>query len=227
MDGKSILLTGATGMVGGLVLDECLRRPEVGEIGSVGRRRTGADDSRLTEVVHRNFTDFRAVATTFQRRDLALFCLGAYTGAVSDEALCEITVDYAVAFARALREASPQAALCFLSGQGADPSGRSRMAFARYKGAAEKVLLELGFPRLHIFRPGYIHPVEPRRAPTFGYRVARGLYPLVRRLYPNVGLASDDLARAMVHAGLEGTAGHESPILENRDIRALARTIRP
>jgi hypothetical protein len=40
---------------------------------------------------------------------------------------------------------SPDAAFSFLSGNGADPTGRSRLAFARYKGEAEKALLAAGF----------------------------------------------------------------------------------
>jgi uncharacterized protein YbjT (DUF2867 family) len=213
-------------MVGGLALRDSLRHPDVAQVIVIGRRRTGVSDPRLTEVLHRDFTDFRGIAEVFEGRDAALFCLGAYTGAVSDGMLREITVDYTIAFAEALRAGSPEAAFCLLSGQGADPSERSRMAFARYKGAAEKALLALGFPRVHVFRPGYIYPVEPRREPNLSYRIARTLYPLLRHIHRNLGIASNELARAMVHAALYGTGGHGSPVLENLDIRALARRIR-
>jgi uncharacterized protein YbjT (DUF2867 family) len=43
-----------------------------------------------------------------------------------------------------------------LSGSGADPTGRSRMAFARYKGEAETALAAAGFPRVYIFRPVHL-----------------------------------------------------------------------
>jgi uncharacterized protein YbjT (DUF2867 family) len=72
---------------------------------------------------------------------------------------------------------SPDAAFSFLSGNGADPTGRSRLAFARYKGEAEKALLAAGFPRVYIFRPAYIYPVEPRKEPNFSYRLMRAIYP--------------------------------------------------
>ena len=88
-----------------------------------------------------------------------------------------------------------------------DVSLKSRMAFARYKGAAEKVLLKIGFPRVHIFRPGYIYPVTPRKEPNFSYRISRFLYPVLRRVYPNIGIPSENLARAMVHTGLYGVCG--------------------
>lgn len=216
-----LLVTGATGMVGGLVLRHALARPEVTEVVSLGRRKTGVEDARLREVEHHDFTDYRPCAAAFENVDAALFCLGAYTGAVPDDELRRLTVDTVVAFATALHAASPGAAFCLLSGQGADPSGRSRIAFARYKGAAERAILDLGFARAHLFRPGYIYPVEPRREPTALYRVMRTLWPVARRLYPNLGIASDDLAQAMVHAAVHGTAGHASPVLENRDIRRL------
>ena len=79
----------------------------------------------------------------------------------------------------------------------------------------------MGFPRVHIFRPGYIYPVTPRQEPNFVYSISRFLYPLLNRLYPNIGISSENLTRAMVHTGFQGAGEHENPILENRDIRAL------
>lgn len=101
------------------------------------------------------------------------------------------------------------------------------MAFARYKGAAENALIAMGFPRLHIFRPGYIYPETPRQEPNLSYRVMRTLWPLVRRIHPNLGVASDDLARSMVEAALAGTPGRDSETLENRDIRELSERLTP
>lgn len=221
MTEKRIIITGATGMVGGCALRICLENSDVSMVTVIGRSRTGIEDARLREVVVDDFSDYSALTNVLENQDVALFCLGAYTGAVPDDIFRQITLDYSLAFARALHRASPQAAFCFLSGQGADQTERSRMAFARYKGAAEKALLETGFPRLHIFRPGYIYPVTPRKEPNLVYTISRVLYPLLRRLYPNIGISSEDLAAAMVHAGLYGTGENENPVLENKDIRFM------
>ena len=187
----------------------------------IGRSRTGINDAGLREVVVDDFTDYSALTDVLGNQDVALYCLGVYTGAVPDDLFRQITVDYTLAFARALQRASPQAGYCFLSGQGADQTGKSHMAFARYKGEAEKTLLEIGFPRVHIFRPGYIYPVTPRKEPNLVYTITRFLYPLLRRLYPNIGISTEGLAAAMVHAGLYGTGENENPVLENKDIRFL------
>jgi uncharacterized protein YbjT (DUF2867 family) len=110
----------------------------------------------------------------------------------------------------------------FLSGSGADPTGRSRLAFARYKGEAEKALLAEGFPRVYIFRPAYIYPVEPRKEPNFSYRLLRAIYPVFRLLFPNQVIRADDLARAMVDVVVARTGEPGGLVLENRDIRAMA-----
>jgi uncharacterized protein YbjT (DUF2867 family) len=107
----------------------------------------------------------------------AIFCLGAYAGVVPDTELRTITVDHTVEFARVLRGSNLAAAFAFLHGSGADPTGQSRMSFARYKGEAENALLASGFASVYIFRPAYIYPVTPRREPNFGYRLLRAIYP--------------------------------------------------
>lgn len=226
MGDTRVLLVGATGMVGGAALRIGLDSPDVAGVTTVGRRSTGTEHPKLTEVLHDDFLDFSGIAEVFVGHDVALFCIGAYTGAVADEAFRRITVDTTVAFASTLFERSPQSAFCFLSGQGADSSERSRIPFARYKGVAENAVLALAFSRVHIFRPGYIYPVVPRREPNFMYRASRVLWPVLRRVYPNIGVTSENLARAMIHAGLYGTGGHENPVLENRDIRVLATIAR-
>jgi len=143
---------------------------------------------------------------------------------VSDAELRAITADYTIEFARVLRGSSPNAAFSFLSGNGADPTGRSRLAFARYKGQAEKALLAAGFPRVYIFRPAYIYPVEPRREPNLSYRLLHGIYPAFRVLFPNQVIRADDLGRAMVDLAISETGKSRSVVLENRDIRAMVES---
>ena len=223
MSEKKVIITGATGMVGGCALRICLENQDVSLVTTIGRSRTGINNARLREVVVGDFSDYSALSDVLENQNAALFCLGVYTGRVPDDLFRQITVDYTLAFARALHKASPQSAFCFLSGQGADQTEQSRMAFARYKGAAEKALLEIGFPRVHLFRPGYIYPVTPRKEPNVVYTISRFLYPLLRRIYPNIGISSEALAAAMVHAGLYGTGENENPVLENKDIRFLSQ----
>ena len=208
-------------MVGGYALRYALDHPAVDLVTAIGRKSLGIYHAKLKEVVHQDFADCSALADVLAGQDAAVFCLGAYTGVVSDAELRKITADYTIEFARVLHAASPAAAFSFLSGSGADPTGQSRVAFARYKGEAENALLATGFPRVIVFRPAYIYPVEPRKEPNFGYHSLRAIYPVFRVLFPNQVIRSDDLARAMVDAVVRGTGEHGGVILENRDIRAM------
>jgi uncharacterized protein YbjT (DUF2867 family) len=214
-------------MVGGYALRYALEDPAVKSATAIVRRKLDISHPKLNQVVHRDFADCSALAETLSAQDGTVFCLGAYTGAVSDAELRTITVDYTIEFARVLRGSSPNAAFSFLSGNGADPTGRSRIAFARYKGEAENALLAAGFPRLYIFRPAYIYPVEPRKEPNFSYRLLRAIYPAFRSLFPNQVIRADDLARAMVDVAIRGTGERGGPIFENRDIRATVKSFHP
>jgi len=218
---KRLVLIGATGMVGGYALRYALEISAVGSVTAIVRRKLGISHPKLQEVLHSDFADCFSLSHVLSGQDAAVFCLGAYTGAVSDADLRRITVDYTIEFARVLRGSSPNAAFSFLSGSGADPTGRSRIAFARYKGEAENALLAAGFPSVYLFRPAYIYPVEPRKEPNFSYRILRAIYPAFQLLFPNQVIRADDLARAMVDIAVQETPKSESRVFENRDIRAM------
>jgi len=89
------------------------------------------------------------------------------------------------------------------------------------RGEAEKALLATGFPRVYIFRPAYIYPVEPRKEPNFTYRLMRVIYPAFRVLFPNQVIRVDELSEAMVDVVVRGAGKNRSLVLENRDIRAM------
>jgi uncharacterized protein YbjT (DUF2867 family) len=218
---QSLVIVGATGMVGGYALRYALDNSEVKSVTTIGRKKLGISHPKLKEVLHQDFADCSPLASVLSNQDAVVYCLGTYTGSVSDEQLRVITADYAIEFARVFRDSSPDAAFSFLSGSGADPTGRSRLAFARYKGQAEKALLAAGFPRVYLFRPAYIYPVEPRKEPNFSYRLIRALYPVFRVLFPSQVIRADDLARVMVDVVLRQTQERQDVVFENRDIRTM------
>ena len=134
---KRLVIVGASGMVGNCALRHALNDFNVGHVLSIGRRTLGVSHPKLTEAFHADFEDCSALAMSLSDQDAVVYCLGTYTGVVSADNLRKITLEYTIEFARVFRQSSPQATFTFLSGNGADPSGRSLIAFARYKGAAE------------------------------------------------------------------------------------------
>ena len=215
---KRVLLTGATGMVGSNVLKACLDSERIGTVISLLRRPSGITHPKLKEVIIENFLDYSGREKLFEDIDIAHFCLAVYAGKVSKADYRIITVDFARAFAEMLKSQSPGATFCLFGAAGADASEKSRMMFARDKGAAENAIQEQEFPEAYVFRPGYIYPVQKRIEPNLTYRITRRLYPLLKTLVPNGVISSEHLGRAMVHTGLNGG---EKIIFENKDIRAI------
>ena len=215
---KNVVITGATGMVGRIVLRECLDSPNIGKITSFVRRSSGVNHPKLNEVIHANFMDYNDVADHFENIDVAYFCIGAYTGAVPDDKFKQITVDFTTVFADVLKQKSPNATFCLLSGQGADQTEKSRVSFAKYKGMAENYLIQKDFGNLYIFRPAYIYPVEQREEPNLMYRVSRKLYPLLKNVFPSSVITSEQLGKAIFKAGVQGA---EKTVLENQDIKKV------
>jgi uncharacterized protein YbjT (DUF2867 family) len=209
-----VIIAGATGMIGQLVLDNCLKSDKINEVRSLVRKPTGKTHAKLTEVVIQDFENYSQHESLFQDINVAFFCLGVYTGEVPDDVFKKITVDYAVEFAKMVAKNSPQATMCLFSGAGADRTEKSKVSFQRYKGMAENQIISLNL-KFYSFRPGYIYSVEPRKEPNFYYKIARVLYPLIKVLGKKYSVKSTDLANAMFNVGLNGA---EKQILENQDI---------
>ena len=212
---KNVIIAGASGMVGSLVLGRCLASKDVSSAIALVRKPIDMSHPKLKQVILTDFTDYSTVSEMLEGVDAAFFCLGAYTGQVTDDVFKSVTVDFPVALAKALINKSPQARFCLLSGAGADRSEKSRLSFARYKGMAENKLAEVGLGSFHTFRPSYIYPSTRRKEPNLMYTVSRVLYPIIKLLGKNMSISSSDLALAIVHVGLEGSA---MEVLENADI---------
>lgn len=214
MNMKNVLITGTTGMVGGIVLQHCLQSSEINKITSFVRKPSGITHNKLQEIVISDFMDYSGIEKTFENIDIVYFCIGVYTGAVSDDIFKEITVDYTKSFVDVLKKKSPNAMFCFLSGAGADSTEKSRVSFAKYKGMAENYLLR-SLKNVYLFRPGYIYPVEKRKEPNFAYRVSRFLYPVIKLFGKNMSIKSTELGQAIFKTGLNKKG---QTILENEQI---------
>jgi len=215
-----VLLTGATGMVGRLVLEHLLASPAVGEVVSITRRQTGVSNEKLREIIHTDFLDLSALASDLANVDACFHCLGVYQSQVSKKVYFKITCDYQQALSDALAAASPAATFVLFGAQGARTDGKG-MPFARVKGQAENLLQATDFPRKYIFRPGHIQPTGKRKPPGGIYRLL--VLPIMAAKFaknPAIGITDSDLAKAMVRVGLEAT--EESKIFSNQMIRDIA-----
>ena len=203
---KKVVITGASGMIGNIVLQHCIASTEIAEIVSIVRKPSSTINAKVKEVVLDNFLDYKTIQNSLNNCDIAYFCIGVYTGAVPDAEFRTITVDYTIAFANAIKQYSPNATVCFLSGAGADRSEKSKVSFAKYKGIAENYLIATAFKQLYIFRPGYIYPVQKRKEPNLFYAFLRVIYPVIKPLIATQSVTSDVLGKVIFTKGLDGAA---------------------
>ena len=81
--GQKIVIVGASGMVGRYALRYALDQPAIERVTAIGRKRLGMSHPKLTEVLHQDFADCSTLKDALSGQDAAVFCLGAYTGAVT------------------------------------------------------------------------------------------------------------------------------------------------
>ena len=212
-DSMNVLLFGASGTVGGAVLQACLDTPVVKEVRVIVRRPVRLTEAKLWELLHTNYLDYAAVTEAFREVDACLYCLGVSVTQVSKEDFVAISHDYPIAAAKMLKAESPGAAFHYISGKGTQ--AESRTFWSKVKGQTENELMEL--VGADCWRPGFID-AEPSASLSKLYALLR---PALRLLRPFQSLYVDgeDLGRAMLEATRESLRRR---VIENVEIRKLA-----
>ncbi len=216
---SKVIITGASGMIGKIVLNKCISSSAISTIISFVRKKSNQHSDKVLEIVLDDFNDYSGNEEHFKNVDAVFFCLGAYTGAVSNKKFKEITVDYTKAFVDVLRHYSPIANFCFLSGAGADRSEKSKIPFAKYKGMAENIIFN-NLENSYTFHPAYIFPVEKRKESNVTYVLFRMFYPLIKILGNNFSVRSEELAEAMFVIGIQGAKYHT---INNKEIVQIGK----
>jgi uncharacterized protein YbjT (DUF2867 family) len=210
------------GMIGQGVLRECLLDPRVTQVVSIVRRPSEQTHPRMKEILHPDFLDFSAIEGELSGLDACFFCLGVTSAGLNEEAYGRVTYDVTLAAAQTLSRLNPQMTFSYVSGAGTDSTERGRIMWARVKGRTENALLRLPFKAVYLFRPGAIRPlhgiVSRTRLYRILYRVMDPIFPLLQRLLPDSFTTTEQLGRAMLHAGLQGAP---KAVLETADINRL------
>ena len=147
---RSVLIAGASGLVGREILQGLLADDSVAAVHSLGRRELPLQHPKLTQ--HR--VDFSKALPALPRVGEAFVALGTTIKvAGSQEAFRAVDFDAVLAVAKAAKAAGATR-LGVVSAMGADP--QSRIFYNRVKGEMEAALSALGFDTLVIARPSFL-----------------------------------------------------------------------
>ena len=212
---RTVLIAGASGLVGREILTGLLADERVAAVHSVGRRELDIQHPKLTQ--HR--VDFSKALPAFPSAGEAFIALGTTIKvAGSQEAFRAVDHDAVLAVANAAKAAGAKR-LGVVSAMGANR--RSGIFYNRVKGETEEALASLGFETLVIARPSFLagdreklgqplrsgeklalqvsrwlRPIAPNYASVDAAAVARGLLDAVPRATGHRVMLSGELARA-------------------------------
>lgn len=214
---QTILLAGATGLVGSAVLPLLLADARVGRVVALVRSELLLAQGKLEQWVGGDLlAALRPVAV-----DAVICCLGTTIKKAGSQAAF-IAVDKTLPLGLA-RWANAQGVptFCIISAMGAD--SHSRIFYSRVKGEVEQELEGIGFNSLALFQPSVLTGPrkEKRTGEGIGSGVLRAVGPLLAGPLANYRVMPHDvLAMALVQAALAPQEG--SRRYRYRDILRLA-----
>lgn len=208
MNARTAVIAGASGLVGGALLDVLLHDYTWDRVVSVGRRELDRQDPKLEQRV----VDFADLGELPACTDV-FSCLGTTIKvAGSQEAFRSVDHDAVVAMAEAAYRAGAERFL-HVTALGASPG--SRIFYNRVKGETERDVVASGVPATVAFRPSMLDGdrADSRPAERVGLVAMRAVAPLLGRYRPT---RVRDLALAMATEAKAERAGHR--VVDAREI---------
>lgn len=198
-----VIITGTSGMVGKGVLLECLDHSDITEVLSIGRSTLKMDHPKLKELIHADFSEFESVKDQLSDYDACYLCMGVSANGISEDQYKLLTHGYTLALAKVLIALNPEMTCTYVSGEGTDSSEKGKSMWARVKGKTENDLLNLGFKRAFMFRPGMIIPLRGITSNTkmyqFVYDYFLWLVKLIKFFAPNSVVNTTQIGLAMIN----------------------------
>ncbi|HEU0051777.1 MAG TPA: NAD(P)H-binding protein [Longimicrobium sp.] len=215
---RSALLLGATGLVGGHLLDLLLADDAFARVIVIGRRPVDRSQPKLEQRTA-DFARLEEHADAFAADDV-FCCLGTTIRAAgSQEAFYRVDHDYPLAAARLASERGAKRFL-LVTAMGASPG--SRVFYNRVKGEVERDVSALPFEGIAILRPSLILGERAERRPAEAAAQVAGralgfLFAGPLRKYR--AIEAGTIARAMVRLAKEDARGVR--VVENDELLEL------
>lgn len=194
---KTALLVGATGLVGGYVLENLLADDFYSKVILLTRTPLTVKHQKLEEVIV-NFNELEKYADVI-KADTIFCCLGTtIKKAGSQEAFKKVDYEYPLSLAKI---AFQNGASMYLLVSALGSSKNSIVFYNRVKGEVEDAIAQIGYPSFHILQPSLI--IGERKENRLGEGVAQKLSPVFDAMLfgpfsKYKSIKAEQIAKAMV-----------------------------
>jgi uncharacterized protein YbjT (DUF2867 family) len=217
------ILFGGSGEVGGAVVRELLKSDKCSALTMLGRRIVPAfqDEAKVNQVVvDTTAPDFEEIVKELaQDHDIAISCIGIGSGTtfMSEEQMIEVEVNMVGKYARGCKAAGIEIFELLTAVGVSEKQATSRIKAFRVMGKKHKVVLEVGFEKLAVFKPGMI--VGNSHTPKW-FTVLTGVIP------DSVGwgnIRQEEVAQAFVAHMEKGVANQKESVVSygNKEMKML------
>ena len=211
-----VIITGASGMAGEGVLQECLSNEQIEKVVVVGRKPCGYVHEKLEEIIHSDFNDITSIIAKLSGFDACFFCAGVSSIGMKEDAYYKVTYTLTINFAKQLSVVNPQMTFCYISGTGTDSTEKGKSMWARVKGKTENDLKKLPFKAVYNFRPAALKTTPGAKNFSKFLKAIEILYPLFKLFNSPYYIPLATVARAMIQVSKNG---YSSSVPEVADIK--------
>jgi uncharacterized protein YbjT (DUF2867 family) len=214
---KTALLLGASGLTGGLLLDQLLRDDNYSSVKVFGRKPLGKKHAKLEEIVC-DVLKLEILEDQF-KGDVVFCCIGTTLKKTPDKKVYH-QIDYGIPVAAArLCTRNEIDTIITISALGAN--AKSALFYNRTKGEMEETVLAEEIENTYFMRPSFIggNRSEKRSGEKTGIAVFKFIQPiLVGPLRKYRLIEADTISKAMI---ILAEKGYEKAIVESDDIQKL------
>ena len=195
---KQVTLFGATGLIGGYLLEFLLKDSDIHLINLVGRKPFHLQHDKINNIVI-DFEDVHSISDSIEGSEIVFVSIGTTMSKVNGNKLKYKSVDFDIIFniANACKQKNISQFL-YVSSLGANPN--SSNFYLRLKGEIDKAVAELNLNSTCIFRPSVL--LGKRNESRPGEKILQFVMPLLDFMIPSDSKAikAEDVAKSMLNS---------------------------
>lgn len=195
-----VIITGAHGLVGEGVLQECLENKAISEVLLVSRWPKKIWHPKLKELIIPDFLELDAYDLELTGYDACFYCTQCPAASLDERICSHFAIDMTLSLACRLLELNPNIVFSFLSSSNADTTELGKVMTDRIMGKAENALAKLIFKKLYFFRIGMVASLAKQKRIQLCDKFIYGIFPILKILMPNRINTTKEIGLAMINA---------------------------